>query len=339
MLIEILEILQSYQRFVITTHQRPDGDAIGSQISLGRFLNHLGKEVLLLNSDPVPQTLDWMRGSEKIQTENTIENLEAVSKADVFVVVDTNSKDRLGQTVERALSTYKGNILLIDHHTAPESWFTWMLRDENAAATAELIYDLICAYDEQLIDSQIATALYTAVMTDTGSFRFPAASPKVFTMAADLLERGSYSPADVYTRVYENHSRIWPRLVSRIFQGVTFLHNGRLAYITITKKILQDTGADQNEVHGISDLIMSIADVRVMAMFTEIRGGVKVSFRSKGEYQVDHWAQTLGGGGHHNAAGAFIKQPILNAVDIVLGSTPEFFSEEAIIQDEEPYYI
>jgi len=339
MLSEILEVLQSHDRFVITTHQRPDGDAIGSQISLGRFLNHLGKEVLLLNSDPVPGSLDWMPDSEKIHTENSIENLEAVSKANLFVVVDTNSKDRLGKTVERALSIYEGNTLLIDHHTAPESWFTWMLRDEEAAATAVLIYDLICAYDQNLIDSQTATALYTAVMTDTGSFRHATVSPKVFKMAADLIERGSHSPSVIYSRVLENHSTMWPRLVSMALQGITFLHNGRLALITISRKMLEDSFVDQGETHGMMDLIMSIGDVCVMVMFTEISDGVKVSFRSKGEYQVDSWAQTFGGGGHQNAAGAFIRQSIKDAVSIVIESTPEFFPEETIIQDVEPYYI
>ncbi|MCY4171947.1 MAG: bifunctional oligoribonuclease/PAP phosphatase NrnA [Bacteroidetes bacterium] len=338
MLNETLEILQSHQRFVITTHQRPDGDAIGSQISLGRFLTHLGKDVLLLNSDPAPPSLDWMIGSEKIQTENTIENLEAISKADVFVVVDANTKDRLGKTVERALKAYKGNILLIDHHTAPESWFTWMLRDEDAAATAVLIYDLICQYDPALIDPQIATALYTAVMTDTGSFRFSAVSSKVLKMAADLLERGSDSPSTVYSRVYQNHSRMWPRLVSMVFQDITFWNNGRLALISITRKMLESSSVDQGETHGLTDLIMSIGDVCVMVMLTETRHGIKVSFRSKGDYQVDSWAQRFGGGGHQNAAGAFLRHPMYEAVDIVIDSTPEFFSKDTIIQDDLPHY-
>ena len=264
MLETVLEILLGHHRFVITTHQRPDGDAIGSQVALGRFLEHLGKEVLLFNTDSVPSSLDWMEGSENVQTQTTIDNLEAVSRADVFIVVDTNSKERLGKTVGRALDLYQGPVLLIDHHTDPESWFTWMLRDEDAAATGELVYDLICSYNQDLIDPVIATALYTALMTDTGSFRFSRVTPKIHRMVADLLECGSASPLDIYAGVYENHSRSWPRLISMIFQGLTYLHGGKLAYVTVTRHMLETTTVDQEETHGMSDLIMSISGVYVI---------------------------------------------------------------------------
>ena len=335
MLKNILEVLLDHHRFVITTHQRPDGDAIGSQVSLGRFLQSLGKEVFLFNSDPAPPSLDWMKGSEDIQVGNTLENLSAISQADVLIVVDTNSRDRLGKTVERALDLYSGPVLLIDHHTEPESWFTWMLRDENAAATGELVYDLISAYDQDLIDPEIATALYTALMTDTGSFRFASVTPKIHRMAADLLERGSESPSDIYASVYENHSRSWPRLVSMILHGLTFLHDGKLAYITITRHMLETTEVDRDETHGMSDMIMSIAGVQVMLTFTETKRGVKVSFRSKGDFRVDTWAKTYGGGGHHNAAGAFIRRPMQKVVGMVLETASMFFPEEAMVMAEE----
>jgi len=338
MLKRILGVLQDHDRFVITTHKRPDGDAIGSQLALGKFLNYLGKEVLLFNSDPVPPTLDWINGSEEIQTEDTLENLEAISRAEVFIVVDANSRDRLGTTVERSLDLYRGPTLLIDHHTAPESWFTWMLCDEHAAATAELIYDLICAYDRQLIDADIATALYTALMTDTGSFRFSTVTAKIHRIIADLLDRGSTSPMDVYGHVYENHSPAWPRLVSLVFRGLTFLYEGKLAYITVTKHMLDVSGVDHGESHRMSDLVMSIAGVKVMLMLTELSHGVKISFRSKGDHHVDGWARTLGGGGHQNAAGAYIQSSLEDALDTVLQSTPDFFSNKIINSLEEDQY-
>ena len=213
MLKNILGVLLDHQRFVITTHQRPDGDAIGSQIALGRFLEKLGKEVVMFNSDPVPPTLDWMPGSGAIRTGNTQANRNAIVGADLVVVVDTNSRDRLGRTVREALYRYNGPVLLIDHHTGPESWFTWMLCDEHAAATGALIYDLICTYDAELIDVQIATALYAAIMTDTGvlSIRcgdfcsFTAWLP-IYLIAEAILPR-RYTP-----EVYENHTPSWPSL-------------------------------------------------------------------------------------------------------------------------------
>ena len=340
MLKRILGVFHDHDRFVITTHKRPDGDAIGSQLALGKFLNSLGKEVLLFNTDPVPTTLDWMNGSEEIRTGNTLENLEAVSQADVFIVVDANARDRLGTTVERALDLYTGPTLLIDHHTAPESWFTWMLRDEHAAATAELIYDLICTNNQQMIDADIATALYTGMMTDTGSFRYSTVTPKIHRIIADLLKRGSTSPQDVYGHVYENHSHAWPRLVSLVFRGLTFLNEGKLAYITVTRHMLDVSGVDHGESHQMSDLVMSIAGVEVMLMLTELSHGVKASFRSKGDHHVDGWARTLGGGGHQNAAGAYIQSSMEDALDRILNSIPDFFSDKTtnLLEEDQSHF-
>ncbi len=340
MLKRILGVLHDHDRFVITTHKRPDGDAIGSQLALGKFINALGKEVLLFNSDPIPTTLDWIKGSEEVQTGNTLENLEAVSKADVFIVVDANTRDRLGTTVERALDLFTGPTLLIDHHTAPESWFTWMLRDEHAAATSELVYDLICTYDPKMIDADIATALYTGIMTDTGSFRFSTVTPKIHQIIAHLLECGCTSPQVVYGHVYENHSHAWPRLVSLVFRGLTFLNEGKVAYVTVTRHMLDVSGVDHGESHQMSDLVMSIAGVEVMLMLTELSHGVKASFRSKGDHHVDGWARTLGGGGHQNAAGAYIETSMEDALNLALNSIPDFFKDKtttSLLEDDQSY--
>ncbi len=344
MLKDILGVLLDHQRFVITTHQRPDGDAIGSQIALGCFLKKLGKEVVMFNSDPVPSSLDWMPGSGAIQTGETQTNRNAVADADIVVIVDTNSRDRLGRAVRRALYRYRGPVLLIDHHTGPESWFTWMLCDEHAAATGALIYDLICTYDADMIDVQIATALYTAIMTDTGSFRFAAVTPAIHRMAADLLDRGSYSPSEVYAGVYENHTPSWPPFLAMVLRGLTLLHDGVLAYITVTPHMLKTAGIDYSEVDGLSEFAMSVAGVKVVLIFTETKKGTKVSFRSKGDLRVDVWAQSYGGGGHQNASGAFLKdQLIRTAVMNVLESAPHFLGikkvEDMVLAEEDQAYL
>ena len=337
MLENILGVLFDHHRVVITTHRRPDGDAIGSQLALGRFLERLGKEVLLLNSDPVPSSLGWMPGSDTIQSDTTLQSLEVVSKADLFIVVDANSRDRLGQTIERVLDLYTGPVLLIDHHTAPESWFTWMLRDENAAATGELIYDLICTHDRNMIDAPIATALYTALMTDTGSFRFASVTPKIHRIIADLLERGSWSPIQIYGRVHENRARSWPRFISKVLQSVNYLYDGKLAYVILSRHLLSLCNADSDDTQGISDMLMSIEGVEITLIFTETSRGVKVSFRSKGDYPMDTWAQILGGGGHQNAAGAFITSPIREVVEMVLDASPKIIQEEvATFPNDDP---
>lgn len=319
MLRDVLDVLRNYERFLIVTHMRPDGDAIGSQLALGTVLKQLGKNVVMMNSDPVPHDLDWLPGVENIQKfRGWGQQIYAAADAEVILIVDTNTLDRLGPGMRKQVANSRAKTVLLDHHTEPETWFDLTHVRENAAATGQIIYDIIGALDEDLISPDVATALYTAIMTDTGSFRFSAVDDDVHRIAADLLKRGSMPPAEVYENVYQSRSPTWPRLVSRVLDSFTLLHGGQLAYLQVTQRMFKETNTHYDDAEGMIEWAMAVEGVRVALMFTETKRGIKVSFRSKGGIGVDQWARELGGGGHPNAAGAYFRQSLAKATDRVL---------------------
>ena len=184
---DILSILQGHDRFLISTHISPDGDAIGSQIGLGRFLEGQGKEVAMINSDPMPYNLTWLTGSDAVEVfDGSMAQRERIDAAEVVIVADTNAKQRLGK-LDGPVESNRGIKVLIDHHTHPETWFDAEYRNEAASSTGELVFELIDAWAPEAIDKAIAQALYTAIMTDTGSFRYNSVTPRVHRIVAELL--------------------------------------------------------------------------------------------------------------------------------------------------------
>ena len=344
MLKDVLEILRAYDRYLIVAHARPDGDAIGSQLALGLVLRQMGKQVTMLNSDRVPYSLSWLPGSQDIAKFNgSGKHVYAVAHAEVIVVVDTNVMGRLGPPMQRAVARSSAKRVVIDHHTYPESKFDVMYVREKTAATGQLIYEIICALDKSLITPDVATALYTALMTDTGSFRYATVTGEVHRVAADLLDKGSLPPAEVYDHVSQSRVRAWPRLVSKVLSTLTLLYDGKLAYMQLLQRMFRETNTHYDDAEGMIDWAMAVDGVRVAIMLTESRRGIKVSLRSKGDISVDEWARTLGGGGHPNAAGIFFRLSMEDAVDRVLAPAakylgqPEISTEVLISQEDEAY--
>ena len=327
----ILSLFDQHQRFFITTHTRPDGDALGSQIALGRFLQKLGKDVAMINSDAPPYHLDWLPGSEEVEVfDGSIDQRKQIDEADVVFVVDTNAWERLNALA----GPIKGNTgvkALIDHHTHPEEWFDVMYRRERASSTGELIYELIAAHDADLIDAEMATLLYTAIMTDTGSFRYSSVTPTVHRVIADLLERGDIKPAPIHTELYDTRSLASLRLLSMSLSTITLRYDGAVGYMVLTHDMIEDAGATPDDAHGLVQYVLSIESVEVALLFKEHTKGTKMSFRSKGNFHVNEWARSFGGGGHRNASGAFVNKPMQDTIRAVLEAAPRYMdvTEEA----------
>ncbi len=321
---DFLERLLSHDRYVITTHIRPDGDAIGSQLALGRFLGALGKDVLLVNHDPAPDNLAWLPGTDEIFVfDGALALRERIDAATAFIIVDTNGKDRIG-SVSGPLDAGTFETFLIDHHTSPETWFDVARVQDTASSTGEMIYDIIAAHDASLIDTPIAEALYTAIMTDTGSFRFNSVTPHVHRIVADLLERGDISPAPIHTALYDSRSLAGLRLLSRALDTITLAHDGQVAYMMVTLRVMRELGASSDEMEGFVSYALSVEGVKAAVIFLEISTGVKMSFRSKADTYVHEWARHFGGGGHRNASGAFAKSPLDPLVRDVIEAAPRF---------------
>lgn len=345
MLRDVLEVLRNYERYLIVTHMRPDGDALGSQLALGMVLRELGKKVVMMNSDRVPYDLAWLPGVGDIQQFNGwAQQIHDVAAAQVVIVVDTNTRDRLGPTMCKQVANSRAKMLLIDHHTEPETWFDVSCVRENAAATGQIIYDIICALDKSLISPDVATALYAAIATDTGSFRFESVNAEVHRIAADLLSLGSVAPEEVYQNIYQSRSPTWPRLVSKVLDTFTLLHGGQLAYLQLAQRMFKETNTQYDDAEGMIEWAMAVDGVRVALMFTETKRGIKVSFRSKGDIAVDVWARQLGGGGHPNAAGAYFRMPLANAIERVLAvasahMAPGIKESEFVLSAEDKAYL
>lgn len=322
MVADLVQILKNANRVVISTHTRPDGDAIGSQVALGHFLKGQGKEVWMINSDPVPYNLEWIPGSADVAVyDHSIEHVEAIASADAVVIVDTNAVGRLG-TPGNQLKGSNGKKLLVDHHTDPEDWFDLSHRRETASSTGELLYEVMAAWDLSGITSDVATALYVAIMTDTGSFRFSNVSPLLHRMTADLLERSDMDPSVMHSLVYDRKSPEGMRLMAAVLSSLELHFGGVIGTMTVTRQMLEDTGAPVEETDGFVNMLLTIEGVQVALIMTETAKGTKISFRSKGDWEVHKWAQSLGGGGHRNAAGAFVQESLQDTIASLLQSAP-----------------
>jgi len=307
----IRDALVAADRVVMTTHQRPDGDALGTELAIARALLTLGKEVTLLNADGVPRNLDWLAEGQPpglIQTYESgdLAQATAVAQADVLLVVDTGAGHRMGD-VEGVFKKAGKPVMLLDHHPDPEDWFDVACVRTDAAAAAEVAYDLIAGIDPGLIDSAVATALYVGIMTDTGSFRYSATTPRTHAIVADILERGDLQAEPIHVAIFDGRSREGLALLSSALTTIVTHYEGRLATLFVTQDMLRGSGAFFDETEGLINYGLSLDGVQAAVIFLELSSGIKLSFRSKGDCPINGWAGKFGGGGHQNASGAFVK--------------------------------
>jgi phosphoesterase RecJ-like protein len=332
MLDDVIALVRENERFFVTTHLGPDGDALGSQIALARFLQKMGKSAAMVNSDESSPNLDWMPGVEDVEVfDGSMHQREALAEADVVFVLDTNDEDRLGN-IGSMVRDSTATTVLIDHHLEPEGWFDVEFIRDTAAATGELVYEMVEAVDLDLIDEEIGTALYTAIMTDTGSFRYSSVTPRLHRIVADILERGQIEPAPIHETIYDRESMPALRLLGRMLNRIRLHYNGQLAYSVVTQRMVEDTGASWDDKKGFVNYVLSIEGVKAALLFSEVDDGSKIRFRSEADVRVDEWARSFGGGGHHNAAGAYVKRPTFeDVIEDVVEAAGRF------IDFDEPY--
>lgn len=325
MLDDVIRLVRENERFFVTTHLSPDGDALGSQLALGRFLEKRGKSVAMVNSDDLPYSLEWMPGADDVEVfDGSLDQHEALAEADVIFVLDVNDEERLGD-IGSMVRDARGTTVLIDHHLNPESWFDLPFVRDDAAATGELVYEIIDAVAPDLIDETIATGLYTAIMTDTGSFRYSSVTPALHRSVADILERGNIEPAPIHEKMYDRESMPGLRLLGRVLNRIRLRYNGQLGYSVVTQRMVEDTGASWDDKKGFVNYVLSIEGVKAALLFSETDDGSKISFRSEADVRVDEWARHFGGGGHRNAAGAYVKRPTFEEViEDVVEAAPRY---------------
>jgi phosphoesterase RecJ-like protein len=300
----ILTLFRAHGRFVLTTHVNPDGDGIGSEIALASWLRKRGKDVRVINGSPLPAVYRFLDPGRTVATFDPLRDGPAIATADVIVVLDTNHPDRL-QSMKDAVLGSPALKVCIDHHLDPDPFASAALIDANATSTGEILYRLLFREGDDGLTAEIATGLYCAIMTDTGSFRYPRTGPATHTIVSRLIASGA-DPVGIYAEVFERWSTGRIHLLGEVLAGLATEFGGLLAHVTITREMLSRTGTSEEDTDNFTTYPMSIEGVRVGILFLEVAGGVKISFRSKGMIPINALAMEFGGNGHRNAAGARI---------------------------------
>lgn len=314
---EFGELAEAYSSFVIMSHVRPDGDAIGSQVALGFALKAMGKTVYLVNEDGVPESLAFLAGSEKVTTPPA-EPLEV----DVAIALDTATKPRLGENSLHAASKAKLWVN-IDHHISNPAYGDLNIIDATSPATGQIIYHLIRTLDFPLPD-QTRDAIYVAVSTDTGSFQYGSTTAATYELGADLIRRG-LDVGKINADTYDNHPFRRLELMRDLLNTLEISADGKIANWELRDAVRLKLDLQPDDSEGLIDLIRAVKGVRVAAFFEELEGGkIRVSMRSKDKgVNVCEVAMKFGGGGHALAAGIRMAGPLEDAKAAVLAALEE----------------
>ena len=298
------KIFAEKNTFVLTTHINPDGDGLGSEIALALYLTGEGKTVSVINQSETPAYYTFMNSLFPIATFSADKHNDLIKNADVIIALDTNTPARFSALKESVLRSGATKIC-IDHHPDQEAFADLYVVDEQATATGEIIFKLLKYLNRNAVTTPIAEGLYAAIMTDTGSFRFPKTDSETHTIAAELLERGA-DPAAIYQKIFEEGSANKLKLLGRALDSLTIYHHGAVAAITLRQKDFAETLTSEEDTDNMVNYALTVGGVKVGLMFIELAEGVKVSFRSKGTIPINALAKEFGGNGHMNAAGARI---------------------------------
>jgi phosphoesterase RecJ-like protein len=314
MIERINEEIAQNSTFLITTHESPDGDAVGSTLALAGYLRGLGKEVTLYYRDPLPDIYAFLPLSD------TVLNAIPAGHYDICFVLDVGELRRAGK--ELAEFREIGKFINIDHHLHCERFGAINLIDSEACATGALIYRIIKAAGHE-INNSLALCIYTAVITDTGSFRYSNANPEAFAIAGEMVAAG-VNAWHVAEKLYERQPRQRLTLLALALATLEISACGEYAAVTVTLEMYEKSGASPELTDGFVNYPRSIRGVEVAIFFREIEPGLfKVGFRSKGTVDVSARAAAFGGGGHHNAAGctitgtfAEVRQKVFSRLEI-----------------------
>jgi phosphoesterase RecJ-like protein len=322
---EFRAIIEKSSRFVLTTHVNPDGDGLGSELALAAHLTALGKTVHILNHSGTPYFYRFLDPHHRILRFDTSKHTSVVNSADVIVVLDTNTPDRLGD-LKASVADSTARKVCIDHHLDKAEFADLYILDEPSAATGEIVYRLLEFLAGDTFSSDIATALYTAIMTDTGSFRFPKTDATLHRHVARLIECGA-DPVYVYQQVYEQGSPGRLQLLGRVLSTLQTAHGGAVAYLKATREMFRETGTSEVDTDNMINYTLTIRGVRIGLMVTELEGGVKVSYRSKGDIWISELAKEFGGNGHKNAAGSRVSGATVDdVIQRVIERSKEYLS-------------
>jgi phosphoesterase RecJ-like protein len=314
---KLKNIILNNSSFLLTTHVNPDADAIGSEIAFYHLLKKLGKKTFIINHNDLPYNMEFFNKENVIERFDEELHKNIFNEVDVLVALDFNRADR---TVRMENGFRKSNKLkiCIDHHQDPEKFVDHLFIDTNYSATGHIIFDFIKQTKIVELDIDIADAIYAAIMTDTGSFRFERTTSDVHKIIAELLEIG-VNPEHVYDKLYDQSKFSKVKLLGRALNSIQLEADGQIGYMIITQKDFNELNAIESDTENFVNYNLSIENVVVGILFIELKNGFKVSFRSKGNIPVNKLANEFDGGGHTNAAGArFFTNNMQDMIPVII---------------------
>ena len=303
---EFDSLLKISKNIIIIPHKNPDGDALGSSLALNFFLIKKGHNSFVISPNEYPSFLNWLPGQSKIInfSLNKKKGISLINKADLILTLDFNDLSRTGE-MESLLKSIKVPFIMIDHHENPKSYANITFSEPQISSTSEMIYNIVSKLDDTIIDTKIATCLYTGMMTDTGSFRFPSTTSNTYLIASKLIDFGA-NHSKIHEKIYDNYTFDRIRLLGTCLSNLKKIKDLPIVYTFLSQEDLHLNNFKKGDTEGFVNYGLSLKNISLSVIMIEDRSQnlIKMSFRSKGNFSVNKFAKTyFNGGGHHNAAG------------------------------------
>ncbi len=301
-------LLNTPKSIVVVPHKNPDGDAMGSTLALCKYLNSQGHTAVVIAPNEYPHFLKWLPGHDDVITYNSSTPIatQKIENADLIFTLDFNDLSRTGGEMEKVLAAATADFIMIDHHQQPSNYAVVTYSDTSMSSTCEMVYHFLDALQvADHIDADMASCLYTGIMTDTGSFRFPSTTAKTHEVIAKLITAGADN-ANIHRNIYDTNSYTKLQLLGVALKNLRILPEYKTAYITLSQKELDDHKFQKGDTEGFVNYGLSLKGIIFAVIFIENKADaiIKMSLRSKGDFSVNEFSRShYEGGGHTNAAG------------------------------------
>ncbi|MEZ7495650.1 bifunctional oligoribonuclease/PAP phosphatase NrnA [Leeuwenhoekiella aequorea] len=327
-LLLLQDLLSTPKNIVIIPHKNPDGDAMGSTLGLLQYLNKKGHRATVVSPNDYPKFLKWLPFEDSV-IKYDLQNQQAlrlIKEADLIFTLDFNSLSRVGD-MSVVLEKSSAQFVMIDHHQQPDDYAVVTYSDVTICATCQMVYHTIeMLGDKDLIDADIATCLYTGIMTDTGSFRFRSTSSLTHTVIASLIEKGADN-AFIHEQIYDANSFSRMQLLGTALTNLKVLPEYRAAFITLSQDELDEHNYQKGDTEGFVNYGLSLDNIKIALIFIENKqeGIIKISLRSKGDFSVNEMSRShFHGGGHTNAAGGKSDLSLEDTVAYFISILPQY---------------
>ena len=327
---QLAQWLETPSKMVIIPHKNPDGDAMGSTLAWQNVMRQLGHTATVLAPNPYPTFLHWMPGHENVIIyENAQkEGNKLIAEADFIFTLDFNTLNRIDNMGVRVAES-KAKKIMIDHHQEPDSYADLMFSEPSIGSTCELVYQIIDGLEKKnCINKEVATCIYTGILTDTGSFRFPSVTSNTHKAVANLIDCG-VNHSYIHEKIKDTVRPDRLKLLGIALQNMVFLNDVNTAYISLSQDELDECNFQKGDAEGFVNYGLSVSGIQIAVLMIEYRneGVVKLSFRSKGDLAVNTFAKTyFDGGGHINAAGGISKRSLADTESYFIESLRTFFA-------------